>query len=247
MPLASAARSTPCRESRLGDWILDVLQSPGYGGLAGLMLLAYLVPVLPTEAIMPVAGYLSSSETFHLGVVVLAGASGSLVGTLPWYFGCRRLDEDGVLRWFERHGAWIAITPDNVRKAQCWFEERGRSTVCLARLVPGLRELISVPAGLTSMAILPCLLFSALGVTLWTGMLAGAGYLLGRQFPAVHGYVGMATRGLEPGAAALYIGAQAAAGRRTRRADRAARRRNPPPEQVVTSCNPTTASTSSRI
>jgi membrane protein DedA with SNARE-associated domain len=205
MPLASAARSTPCRESRLGDWIFDVLQSLGYGGLAWLMLLAYLIPVLPTEAIMPVAGYLSSSETFHLGGVVLAGAIGSLVGTLPWYFVCRRLDEDGVLRWVERHGAWIAITPDNVRKAQCWFEERGRSTVCLARLVPGLRELISVPAGLTSMAILPFLLFSALGVTLWAGMLAGAGYLLGRQFPAVHSYVGMATWVLVGLAAVLYM------------------------------------------
>jgi membrane protein DedA with SNARE-associated domain len=205
MPLASAARSTPCRESRLGDWILDVLQSLGYGGLAGLMLLAYLVPVLPTEAIMPVAGYLSSSETFHLGGVVLAGAIGSLVGTLPWYFACRRLDEDGVLRWVERHGAWIAITPDNVRKAQRWFQERGRSTVCLARLVPGLRELISVPAGLISMPILPFLLFSALGVTVWAGILAGAGYLLGRQFPAVHGYVGMATWVLVGLAVVLYV------------------------------------------
>lgn len=168
-------------------WITDWLESFGYAGIFALMVLEHLFPPIPSEVIMPFAGFLSSRQPqLSLTLVIVAGSLGSLVGTLAWYVLGRLVSLEQVLAWTNRYGHWLALQPKDIQKALTFFQQgSGHWVVGLGRVVPGIRTYVSVPAGLSHMPLLPYLTFSALGTVVWTGALAIAGYLLGEQFDRV--------------------------------------------------------------
>jgi membrane protein DedA with SNARE-associated domain len=165
--------------------IVDFIQEHGYLAITLLMLLENVFPPIPSEFIMPFGGFVSSQGELSLVGVILAGTAGSLLGTLPWYWAGRRIGHGRLRHWAERHGRWLAVGPDDVDKAQRWFERRGRRAVFLGRLVPALRSVISAPAGVAAMPLPRFLLWSTAGSLLWVTGLAAAGHALGGQYELV--------------------------------------------------------------
>lgn len=174
----------------MSDWITAFLARTGYFGVALLMVAENVFPPIPSELIMPLAGFSAARGALRLPLVVLAGTLGSVLGALPWYAAGRWLGEGRLARWTSRHGRWLTLSPADVGRAQNTFGRHGGKAVLFGRLVPAVRTLISVPAGVARMAFGRFLVFSALGSVLWTGALAVAGYRLGRDYARVAQYMG---------------------------------------------------------
>lgn len=164
------------------EWITNTINSMGYPGIVLLMFLENLFPPIPSEVIMPLAGFAATQGEMRLTYVVLAGTLGSLLGTLPWYYAGSYLGEERLKIWADQHGKWIAVSGQDVEKVSQWFKKYGNSATFFCRLVPGIRTLISTPAGASHMNLAPFLFYSILGTALWTGLLAYAGYLLGHHY-----------------------------------------------------------------
>jgi membrane protein DedA with SNARE-associated domain len=175
------------------DWITGVVERTGYIGIALLMLAENVFPPIPSEVIMPLAGFTAAQGQLNIFLVVLSGSIGSLAGAAGWYYVGRSLGGDRVKHWAARHGRWMTIHPRDVDRANDWFRRHGGAAVFFCRLIPAIRTLISIPAGVTRMPLLPFLLYSALGTVLWTALLAGAGYLLQSQYKAVSNWLNPVT------------------------------------------------------
>lgn len=178
------------------DWVVVVVREMGPLGVALLMFLENLFPPLPSEVIMPLAGYLSARGQAPFWMMVLAGTLGSLAGAWFWYAVGRAVSHDRLYAWVEKHGTWLAMVPDDVERATSWFNRHGRWSVFFGRLVPVVRTLISVPAGFTRMRPLPFLALSTLGTGIWTLVLAYAGRLLGSRFQQVESWIGPVSSGI---------------------------------------------------
>lgn len=175
------------------DWIKGVIQSIGYPGIALLMVVENVFPPIPSEVIMPFAGFVTTDGSLSLLGVILAGTTGSVVGALPLYYVGYRVGEERIKRWADRHGHWLMLTGEDIERAQRWFHEHGAAAVFFCRLVPGIRSLISIPAGMSGMNVGLFLLLSALGSGIWAGILAYLGQLLGQNYDQVSTYLGPAT------------------------------------------------------
>ncbi len=178
------------------DRITQFIEATGYIGIVALMFLENLFPPIPSELIMPLAGFEAARGDKNLTLVIAAGSLGSLLGACFWYAVGRRVSEARLRRWAARHGRWLTIKPADVDRADAWFDRRGTLAVFLGRLVPTIRTLISVPAGLFGMPLPRFLLFTALGTATWTGLLAGAGYLLADQYRAVSAWLNPVSNGV---------------------------------------------------
>ena len=167
------------------DWITGLVGSAGYVGIALLMFVENVFPPIPSEVIMPLAGFAAAGGEIGIVGAIAAGFVGSLAGAVLWYYvgrwvGCERLE-----RWAARHGRWLTLTPGEVRQAQDWFGRHGGKAVLVGRLVPAVRTLISVPAGISGMSMPRFLAYSGIGTLAWTALLAVAGYLLGSEYRQV--------------------------------------------------------------
>ena len=172
------------------EWIQNTMTSLGYPGVALLMFVENVFPPIPSELIMPLAGFTAGRGDLSFVGVVLAGALGSLVGQLPLYYLGRWVGEDQLVAWAERYGKWLTVSGKDIRRADDWFDKHGHKTVFFARLVPGIRSLISIPAGLSEMHLGMFLLYSALGTSLWALILASLGAVLGENYDVVDTYLG---------------------------------------------------------
>ena len=172
------------------EWIQNTMTSLGYPGVALLMFVENVFPPIPSELIMPLAGFTAGRGDLSFVGVVLAGALGSLVGQLPLYYLGRWVGEDKLVAWADRYGKWFTVSGKDIRRADDWFDTHGHKTVFFARLVPGVRSLISIPAGLSEMHLPTFLLYSALGTGLWALILASLGAILGENYDAVETYLG---------------------------------------------------------
>jgi membrane protein DedA with SNARE-associated domain len=174
------------------NWITSWIESLGYLGIFSLMVLEHIFPPIPSELIMPLAGFTSShSSNMNLGLVIVAGSLGSLIGASAWYILGTWVSQDQIIDWVKRYGRWIFLAPDDIQKAMTFFQRRGGGWVVgFGRIVPGVRTYVSVPAGLSRMPIVPYLAYSALGTLAWTGMLAIAGYVLGAEFDQIQTIIG---------------------------------------------------------
>lgn len=171
------------------DWMIGLIERSGYLGIALLMFLENVFPPIPSELIMPSAGYQAGRGELSLVGVILAGTAGSLLGASFWYVAGRLAGEDRLKRWASRHGRWLTLTPQDIDKADDWFDRYNVWAVSLGRLLPTIRTLISIPAGLFEMRTGPFLLFSAIGTTIWSAALAVAGHSLGDNYHAVSEYL----------------------------------------------------------
>ena len=174
----------------MAEWILGFMNSLGYPGIVLLMIAENLFPPLPSELILPAAGFAAAQGKLNLMGVVLAGTLGSVLGTLPLYYLGRIVNEERLVVWADRYGRWLTLRGKDIRKADDWFDRHGPKAVLFGRMIPGIRSLLSLPAGMSEMPLPSFLIYSAIGSGLWATLLAGAGYLLGNNYEVVEQYVG---------------------------------------------------------
>lgn len=172
------------------EWVNDKMSYPG---IVLLMFLENVFPPLPSEVIMPLAGYTASRGELSLTGVVIAGTIGSILGQLPLYFLGRLVGGERLKVWADRWGAWLALSGEDIQKAIDWFDRHGHKAVLFGRLVPAIRSLISIPAGISHMNLAKFLLYSTLGTAVWVSVLGYLGRLLGRNYETVGAYLGPAT------------------------------------------------------
>ena len=189
----------------MDTWVTDILAQAGYLGLAFLMFLENVFPPIPSELIMPLAGFLVAKGELTFAGVVLAGTAGSVAGALPLYWMGRKLGKRRVIEWADRHGRWLTISGKHIERATAWLDRHGTWAILFARLIPGVRSLISIPAGIARMNLGVFLVLTTIGSALWSALLAGAGYLLGSSFEKVEGVVGPVSNAIIAGVALLYL------------------------------------------
>ncbi|HEX8532579.1 MAG TPA: DedA family protein [Allosphingosinicella sp.] len=187
------------------DWIVQVIESGGYSGIALLMLLAILFPPLPSELIMPMAGFDAARGEFDPFGVIAAGTIGTVVGTIFWYSIGRLLGLDRLKAWSDRHGRWLTLHSSDFDAAARWFDDNGAKAVLLGRILPAIRTLVSIAAGIFAMGFGRFLLFSTLGSILWNAALTGAGYMLESRYAVVGAYLNPATNAIFAVIAGYYF------------------------------------------
>lgn len=175
------------------EWITGLIRNLGYLGVAVLTFAENAFPPIPSELVIPLAGFVAAEGELMVVGVIAAGSLGSLVGAWAWYEVGRRLGERRLRQWVARYGRWLTLGASDVDRAQQWFERHGGGAVFIGRLVPGVRTFVSLPAGFAGMAVGPFLLYSAAGTIIWTAALAYAGVVLRANFTLVGDYIGIVT------------------------------------------------------
>ena len=172
------------------NWIQQIVEQLGYWGIAALTFLENLIPPIPSEAIMPLAGFVSSKGDIDPIGAVIAGSIGSLTGTSLYYFAGRAAGAARIRKWIEAHPKLSPLREAEFDKAMDWFAARGRWALLIGRFIPGLRTFISLPAGLCGTSFGVYLAYSSVGVVAWTAALTYAGVALGENHQQVDKYLG---------------------------------------------------------
>jgi len=167
------------------ELIVSTMDAAGTVGVAFLMFLENVFPPIPSELVMPLAGFISARGGMALWAVILAGTIGSVAGALLWYWIGYKLGEERLYRLVNRHGRWLTVDACDIARASDWFRRHGAWAVFLGRMVPGIRTFISVPAGIAGMSMTPFLIYSMVGSAIWTGFLAWLGHVLESQYEKV--------------------------------------------------------------
>jgi membrane protein DedA with SNARE-associated domain len=171
------------------EWITNIMTSLSYWGIGLLMFAENLFPPIPSELIMPLAGFTVAQGKMNFTLAVLAGVIGTILGAFPWYYAGKLLGEERLKSLADKYGKWITVSSKDIDKATRWFGRYGNKAVLFGRLVPGVRTLISLPAGLSGMSLAPFVIYSTLGTTAWVMLLTFLGYILGNNYELVDEYL----------------------------------------------------------
>ena len=154
---------------------------------------------------MPVAGIVAGRGNLNIVLVIVLGTGGAVAGQLVWYWLGVKVGEEGLKNLARRYGRWLTVSPRDIERADDWFDEHGHKAVLLGRLVPGVRTLISLPAGLSEMSLRRFLIYSTIGSGIWTTALAMAGYALGERSERVTHWIGPISTGVLVAILAYYL------------------------------------------
>lgn len=189
------------------DQITDIVASFGYLGIAALMLLENVIPPIPSELIMPLAGFAAARGEMTLAGAIAAGTVGSVMGALLWYYIGYAFGLTRICKLADRYGRWLGISSEGILSVQQWFSRQGGYwAIGLGRLIPGIRTYISVPAGVTNMPFWAFLFYSTLGSLGWITLLTAAGFLLRDQYEQVSTLIAPISKGLIILGVVLLIG-----------------------------------------
>ena len=165
----------------LEDWVLSIMEKLGYLGIAFLMFLDNVFPPIPSEIIMPSAGYTAAKGELSLIGVIIAGSIGSLLAAALLYWMGRKIPQHHLFNLIERYGKYLHISVTDLEKSLTWFEKYGHRIVFFGRMIPAVRSLISIPAGMSNMPFRKFMAYSAAGTIIWTTFLAYIGYHFGEN------------------------------------------------------------------
>lgn len=172
-------------------WVTDVIDALGYVGVAFLVALESVFPPIPSEVVLPLAGFVAGRGDAWMPGMVLAATIGSVVGAWVLYGISAALGPDRLRAFVQRYGRWFGLDTDDLARAESWFDRRSQLAVLIGRCVPLIRSLVSVPAGFRRMPPLTFTVYTALGSLVWNLALVGAGYLLGERWERVGDTVGI--------------------------------------------------------
>ncbi|MGV9383397.1 DedA family protein [Nonomuraea sp. NPDC003707] len=202
------------------DWLVGLMEALGAPGAGLAIALENLFPPLPSEVILPLSGFTASRGEMDLLDVLVCTTLGSVIGALALYW-------VGALLGRERTLAIAAKLPlvktSDIEKTEAWFLRHGRKTVFFGRMIPIFRSLISVPAGVERMPLVPFTLLTATGSLIWNTIFVMAGYLLGENWSLVEAYVGIGSKvvlALVVLALVVFVGVRLAERRKGRHASR---------------------------
>lgn len=171
-------------------WVVELVNTMGYVGLAIVVALENVFPPIPSEVILPLAGFLVGQGEMTFVGAIIASTVGSVVGALALYWLGYALGEDRTRALVKKYGRWAMLGEEDLDRAKSWFDHHGREAVFLARLAPLVRSVISIPAGVAKMPIWSFVVYTALGSGLWNAGLIAAGWGLGANWQLVEQYQG---------------------------------------------------------
>lgn len=169
----------------LVDWVTGVVETLGYGGVAFLVALENLFPPIPSEVVLPLAGFVAATGDASLVGMIAAATIGSMVGAFILYGIAAAVGPVRLRALVVRYGRWFGLDEADVDRSESWFDSRANLAVLLCRCVPLMRSLISIPAGFRRMPLWPFAFYTLLGSLVWNVVLVGAGYLLGERWEQV--------------------------------------------------------------
>jgi len=152
----------------MADWVIRLIDQSGYWGVAFLMFLETVFPPVPSEVIMPIAGVSAAGGRMSLIGVIASGTAGAMAGNFFWYLFARWIGLRRFQSFIERRGRWLTMDWYDVERVQRLFGRFGSAIVAVGRMMPTLRSIISIPAGLVHMQLAKFLLWSTLGTTCWS-------------------------------------------------------------------------------
>jgi len=161
----------------LVQWLLDSIGSMGYPGIFLLMAMESSIIPVPSELVMPPAGYLAFQGKMNMAAAILCGTLGSLAGAYANYYASHYLGRPLIIKY----GKYVLIPPDKFERVERFFLRHGEISTFIGRLLPVVRHLISIPAGLSGMNHLRFSLYTLLGAGIWCSILAGIGYVIGEN------------------------------------------------------------------
>ena len=188
----------------LANWVQDVINQFGYLGVALLVVIENVFPPIPSEIVLPFAGFVAQqgasavnatagaaqSDTTVVGMMI-AATVGSVVGALILYFVSAAIGPERLRGFVERFGKWFGVKSSDLVRAEEWFDRRSVVAVLVGRCVPLIRSIVSIPAGFRRMKLTSFVLLTAIGSAVWNIALIGAGAVLGDQWERVGEYVGV--------------------------------------------------------
>jgi len=166
--------------------ITALVSAVGYFGVFVLMALESTVFPIPSEAVMPFAGFLIAEGTFTFWGALIASTLGCLAGSLTSYY----LGYHGGVHFVRRFGRFFLLDEKHLVEAERWFAKKGNWTIFIGRFIPGIRHVISIPAGVGKMNIFSFSVYTLLGAGIWNSILLGLGYLLEKNWKIVYRYTG---------------------------------------------------------
>ncbi|MFI5889104.1 DedA family protein [Actinoplanes sp. NPDC051513] len=169
----------------LAGWVASVIDALGEVGVGLLVALENLVPPIPSEIVLSLAGYLAAGGRVNLVLVLVAATAGSVVGALALYWLGYALGEERLRRWLDRIPL---VDAGDLNKADRWFEKHEKSAVLFGRCAPVVRSLVSIPAGANRMPLGQFVVFTTIGSGVWNALFVMGGYLLGERWRDVEKY-----------------------------------------------------------
>lgn len=170
--------------NHIGQLAINIIQSLGYFGLVILMALESMVVPLPSELVMPFAGFLASQGKFSFIYVVIFSTLGSIIGSLISYY----IGKYGGNPLVLKYGKFLLLDANDLEKTEKWFGKRGERTIFISRFIPVVRHLISIPAGIGKMNIWKFIVYTAFGAAMWNAFLTYLGYVLGENWESMRKY-----------------------------------------------------------
>lgn len=171
------------------DWIVGIIAGSGYFGIFFLLILENIFPPIPSELIIPLAGYSAAQGHLNFFLVIMVATLGAVVGALPWYYLGKIFGLQRLKKMSQSYGRVVTLSPNDIDTAEGWFLKHGRAAVLFGRLIPAVRTLISIPAGIARMPLSTFLLYTTVGSVIWNTALVSLGYLLGNQHELVNVYL----------------------------------------------------------
>ena len=169
----------------LSTWVSDVISSIGYAGVAFLVALESVFPPIPSEVVLPFAGFYAGRGDASVPGMMLAATVGSVVGAWILYGLAAWIGPDRLRAFVVRRGRWFGVKEPDLDRAEAWFDRRADAAVLFGRCVPLVRSIVSIPAGFRRMPFLRFTLYTALGSLVWNVALVGAGAVLGSRWEQV--------------------------------------------------------------
>jgi membrane protein DedA with SNARE-associated domain len=186
MTVAVGAQNVdPTEMGGLTGWVAGVIDSLGVLGVGLLVFFENIVPPVPSEIVLSMAGYLAGEGRFNVVAVWAAATAGSVVGAALLYWLGYALGEDRLKRWLDKVPL---VELDDLEKADRWFERHARTTVLFGRMVPVVRSLVSIPAGANRMPVGQFLALTTLGSGIWNALFVGLGFALGSRWQQIDRY-----------------------------------------------------------
>jgi len=159
------------------DWLLQTLLDLGYPGIIALMAMESSILPVPSELVMPPAGYWAAKGQMSFAVALVCGVLGSVIGALANYYGAQLIGRPLI----QRYGKYVFLSEKNLLRSERFFAEHGEISTLIGRLFPVIRHLISIPAGLHRMPLPKFILYTAVGAAVWCAILTWIGYFLGQN------------------------------------------------------------------
>lgn len=172
----------------LGHFIISFIESTRYMGIFVLMTLESALIPIPSEITMPFSGFLASRGQLSLLPIIIVGTIANLVGSLIAYYIGYFLEERIIVNFVKKHGKFVLLSHHDYERAHKWFEKYGDKIIFISRLLPGVRTVISLPAGMLEMDIKKFIIYTTLGCAIWSTLLTYIGFTLGENWRELEVY-----------------------------------------------------------